>query len=220
VEGNWDSYLVDINDHIASVFLDLTLRSNAPDSSRPFLGYIWLRMRSPRPDGLSSSEEFKTLLALEKKLLAVVDKRHLAVYVGRITTQCRREFYFYMAKEVELAPAAREALMDFPDYEVDTGSQRDPEWRHYLEVMYPSPMELELIKNSQVREALAGENDLHFVPRRISHWCFFRTEAQRDLFNRELPAYGFEVMHSYRWKTSTMSPTSLSLTKLIPQMKE
>jgi Family of unknown function (DUF695) len=52
-------------------------------------------MNAPRPDGLSSNEEFQILNTIEDALTERLEKDCDACLAGRITGDGRREFYYY-----------------------------------------------------------------------------------------------------------------------------
>ncbi len=61
-DEKWNSYICNVNDKLASIFLDLALATAAPLQDKPWLLWIWLYMKDPRQDGLSSKAEFDLLL--------------------------------------------------------------------------------------------------------------------------------------------------------------
>jgi Family of unknown function (DUF695) len=80
---------------VVSIFLDLGLRQESPDATRTWLLWAFVPLMNPRPDGMSSQEEFDTLLALDHKMVPAVERACSAVFPGTITSNGRREFYFY-----------------------------------------------------------------------------------------------------------------------------
>lgn len=121
-----------------------------------------------------------------------------AQLAGRITTQNRREFYFYAATEADLKRNVDAAFQAFPTYEFSMGMQRDELWSHYFEVLYPSPRDLERIKNNDLLYVLAEQGDVHAVPRRVLHWIHFAEEGTRNLFRAAAVDAGFEFDDFYR----------------------
>jgi len=79
---NWDSYFCNVNDVLASIFLNLELRKIAPNSKKPNLLWIWVYMKSPREDGLSSQSEFEMLSAIEDQLTEMMTHKFDAVFCG------------------------------------------------------------------------------------------------------------------------------------------
>ena len=73
---------------------------------------------------------------------------------GRITTEGRREFYFYGETKSGFSQAVEAALQGFEGYRYDTGCQEDSEWGQYLNVLYPSPEDLQRIANMDLLDVL------------------------------------------------------------------
>jgi hypothetical protein len=95
-EEDWDFYFSNVDDVIASFYVDLGLAKVAPLNDKPNLVWISVNMNNPREDGLSSSEEFDTLTAIEDRLEEFILSKHNSTYAGRLTTDGRRDLYFYM----------------------------------------------------------------------------------------------------------------------------
>lgn len=187
------SYFCRVNDKPSSIFVNTTLAGDAPNLSKPWLLWVWVNMKAPRPDGLSSSEEAPLLFQLEDKLKECICSRCEAIYPGRITGENRREFYFYATNPDDFDRALSEAMASFSGYEVWTGKKKDPEWEQYLDVLYPTEEQFESVKNSSVLAALDEHGDSHNVPREIRHWAYFRSESDRSLFKAEVVKLGFAV---------------------------
>src|SRR5260221_7067759 len=133
---HWASYFCNVDDKQASIFLNLGLRSSVPDSTKPWLLWIWVYFKLPRPDGLSSSEEFETLVSIEKALEAQLKSKCGAILSGRITTDGHREFYFYAPSPGAFEEVVNGAMADFPTYEFDCGQKQDAHWNQFLDVLY------------------------------------------------------------------------------------
>ncbi len=111
-------------------------------------------MKWPSDDGLSSDSEFDTLCKIEDQMTETMKSRLGAVYCGRITTDGRREFYYYAARALGLGQAAEEALAKFKGYEFECGSKPDPEWKQYFDVLYPSEETRQRMENRRVLDVL------------------------------------------------------------------
>src|SRR5260370_16866397 len=179
---DWNFYLCNVNDVLASVFLELGLRNLVPDKSKSNLPWVWVYLKWPCEDGLSGSSEFDSLKGIEEKLTETMMERFDAVLCGRITTDGRREFYYYAPRSERLEAAVEDAMSQFRDYESDCGSKADPEWRQYLQVLYPSGEDRQRIENRKLLEVLEQKNDTLKKPRDVCHWIYFRTEADREGF--------------------------------------
>lgn len=189
----WDFYFANLNNAIASLFVDLGIRDSAPDLARPWLLWSWVYFCQPRDDGLSSSDEAPILHRVEDALTNTVKEISEAELVGRITTAGRREFYFYGPRSDGFEEAVATALRSFPAYAFDSGAKADPNWSQYLNVLYPSPEEHQRMKNLHVVEALEKHGDSLKARRPVSHWAYFRLPKDRADFVSEARNRGFEV---------------------------
>jgi len=184
VSNEWDFYVCNVNNQLASIFLDLGLRKLVPDRDKPNLLWVWVQLKWPREDGLSASSEFEPLRAIEEKLTETLDERFGAVLCGGITTDGRREFYYYGPRSDGLEPVVGDVMIHFQGYEFNCGCKVDSEWRQYLDVLYPSDEDQQRIKNRKVLDVLQQKNDTLRTPRDVSHWIYFRAETDREEFRR------------------------------------
>lgn len=190
---DWASYLCNVNDKLASIFLNLGLRPEAPIASKPSLLWIWVYFRRPRADGLSDDNEASTLYLIEDALVLQLGRECKAIPCGRITTQGRREFYFYAETTNGFEIAVQAALSGFLDYKFDLGEQDDGQWTQYLNVLYPSRLDMEKIKNRQLLDVLVKQGDTLTIAREVQHWAYFSSEEARALFRNQAAIAGFRI---------------------------
>jgi len=195
---NWKSYLCNVNGSLASVFVNLGLRGQVPVLSKPWLLWTWLHFQSPRPDGLSDSKEALTLFKIEDALNLRVSRDCRAIPCGRITTQGRREFYFYAETREGFGEAVAGALAGFEGYKFDLGDQEDELWEQYLNVLYPSAEEVERIKNRELLEVLIEQGDVLTAARDVQHWIYFLSEQSRSSFREAVVKAGFRIVSESR----------------------
>jgi regulator of RNase E activity RraB len=193
MSDEWDFYFARVNDAVSSIFVDLGLRPDAPNEKRPWLLWVWVEMRAPRPDGLSSPEEAPKLYEIEESLNAMVPPVCGAQLVGRVTGKGKREFYFHAAEPGPLDDAATQAMKAFEGYGFHCGSAFQPEWDHYLGTLYPSDTNLQRMQNRRLLEGLAAEGDVHELPRKVDHWLYFADEEGRTACRDTLTEIGFQV---------------------------
>jgi hypothetical protein len=197
MSDDWDFYFGRVNDAVSSIFVDLGIRPDAPNEKRPWLLWIWVDMKSPKADGLSSSTEAKTLHEIGEALEAMIAPVCGAQLVGRITGSGRREFYFYGEEPGELEAAAERALKLFEGYKYEAGSTFQPDWEQYLELLYPSDSNLQRMYNRRVLEGLAKDGDVHEAPRKVDHWLDFTSEETRAACRSTLEAIDFAFVDEY-----------------------
>jgi uncharacterized protein (TIGR01619 family) len=191
---NWKPYLCNVNSKLASILVNLGLRDSVPISSKPWLLWVWVYFQSPRTDGLSDGKEAPTLYKIEDALTPRLARACQAILCGRITTEGRREFYFYGETKEGFRQAVKEALTLFEGYRFDTGDQEDSTWGQYLNVLYPSPEDLQRIANMDLLDVLVKKGDVLSVAREVQHWIYLHSEASRSLFRDAAAAVGFKIV--------------------------
>ena len=190
---DWDFYLARVDDQPASIYVDLGIASEAPLESHGLLGYVRVEMRAPSDDGLSTDEEFETLIAIEDALVAAL-RQIGAIFVGRNTSSGQRDFYFYLSDPKAFEFAADSALHAYPEYRWITGTRPDPEWRAYFDFLRPSERDRQRILNRRVREALQEKGDCLTATRDIDHVVYLPEEAARHAFVSRASDRGYAVV--------------------------
>ena len=120
----------------------------------------------------------------------------------RPATESERSFYFYLGKKTSGDEELRGALLatlarvmaDFPEYKYECRLQEDPEWKNYLEFMYPEPVQLQSMQNRRVVYQLMQHGDRLTVPRPVEHWIDFKTTQDREAYWNRVNAMGFELL--------------------------
>jgi uncharacterized protein (TIGR01619 family) len=177
MSDDWDFYPLHVDSEPASIYLDLGLATEAPNRAQPHIAYVRVFMRQPRPDGLSSNEEFDELVRVEDSLEAIIASGSNTTYTGRNTSSGNRDFYFYTADPEAFAEAVESKMSAHPEYQFEIGARHDPEWSVYFEFLYPSPDDLQRILNRRVTDNLAAHGDNLSEPRPIDHFAYLPNEA-------------------------------------------
>lgn len=193
MSDHWDFYFANVNEKLASLFVDLGIREMVPDAGNPWLLWVWVYFNHPREDGLSTSQEAGTLSQIEDSLTDAVGGAVNGFLTGRITTDGRREFYFYAPAIAGFDDAVARGMGQFPEYKWDADTTHDPEWNQYLGVLYPTPQDWQRIKNRKVIEQLQEHGDPLKKKRPVLHWAYFSNEVSRDHFVAGLKDRGFKV---------------------------
>jgi hypothetical protein len=77
------------------------------------------------------------LCDFEDDLEATIARSKSCIYVGRITTKGRREFYFYADNEFDLKREVTGVLAKHPTYASQLGEKLDASWDHFLFTLLP-----------------------------------------------------------------------------------
>jgi hypothetical protein len=190
---DWDSYLCNVNDKLASIRVDLGIRSTVPDLTRSWLLWVWVYFKRPRPDGLSSHEEFDELSALEDTLQAALEEKCGGVLSGCITTSGRREFYFYGSTSDSFEEAVNQSVALSHGYKFDCDKQEDLAWGQYLNVLYPSDEQRQLIENRRLMDLFRSKGDKLESARDVRHWAYFKSQTDRRVFRDAIEVLGYRI---------------------------
>jgi hypothetical protein len=196
MSDNWDFYFASVNDVVASILVDLGIRDSVPDPERPWLLWTCVYFPQPSDDGYPTTDEDEnsSLAQIEVVLTRAVKESNEAELLGRITGEVRREYYFYGPRPTGFEEVVANVLKDFPAYRYKAGTRKDPEWSHYLDVLYPTPEERELIANRHVVDQLEGHGDSLKAPRPVSHWVYFKSSEDRSKYVAAALNSGFNVI--------------------------
>ena len=190
----WDFYFSNVDDKPGSFYLDMGLNQIAPVDKMPDFFYVSLKMNDPREqDGLSSDREYETLIQIEDSLVSSLKDKHNIIYVGRLTSNGTRDFYFYTGDTLLIEKTISESLVRFPNYEYDFEIKNDKDWSYYFEFIYPNPRQLQSILNRRVIENLEKNGDKLTQPREVNHWIFFKTTEGREKYIEKVKEKGFKI---------------------------
>ena len=139
-----------VDDEPASTYVDLGLAREAPLRHQAYLAYVRVYMRQPRPDGLSSNEEFDALIAIGDALVEQVVSGRPSTFAGRNTSNGTRDFYFYTADPDGFDSLVETAMAIRPEYQFETGVREDSGWNVYFDFLRPSPDDYQRIMNRRV----------------------------------------------------------------------
>lgn len=195
--NKWESYPSRVDNQSASIFVNLSYRHCAPIVDATDLVWLRVHLLCPRDDGLPSQEEHPTLYLIEDALVDHLTDAHVeAHYIGRNTSGGCRDFYFYTGDGQIVEDLLSQAMHRLAIQAFDTGHRHDPDWSAYLRFLFPSPHEMQLIKNRHVIEALRQSNDRLNIPRDVLHWAYFTERSGRDAYVAASESLGFDLQHT------------------------
>jgi hypothetical protein len=179
---DWEFHLTPVDGYPASIFVDLEQKETAPDTGRPWLLRACITLQSRSENELCDRDEAEVLYAIEDELFLALARGLRARYVGRITTQGRREHFYYGPSADGFADAVTRAMEKFPLYEFTHRSAEDRNWSIYSNVLYPGALALQAIRTRRNVDRLIQEGDDLTEPRDVEHWVRFPSEDARDRF--------------------------------------
>ncbi|MEB3014817.1 DUF695 domain-containing protein [Capnocytophaga gingivalis] len=189
---NWDFFMCRIEGAPASIRTNLALIEVAPLEGLTQRLQFYIKMENPRPDGLSSNEEYPILCDIED---ALGDKAEAigAILAGVVKSEGFLELWFYTQNAEALAKTCEDALQTFEGYQSGYNIAEDPEWEDYFDFLYPDEFSYQTMQNRKVLMQLEKNGDKMEVPREIDHFIYFKEAAQQQAFAKEAEAKGFKV---------------------------
>ncbi len=193
----WDFYWSNVEDKIASIYLDLGAINETPPPDKTCLLCIWVYFLDPTEDGLSRSTESSVLFDIEDSLVETVGVGLEAQYVGRMTTDGYRLFYFYGASSDRFDEAVSRGMIPFSSYKWDTHHETDADWSQYRTFLFPSTIDRQKIMNRHVIHELEKAGDQLTLERPVSHWVYFSDVRNRMRFAKRARGLGFKVISEF-----------------------
>lgn len=126
------------------MYLDLEAEFELKNEALDTLCWVFIKLKIERDDGLSHDDEFEDLGAYEDELVSAIDSSK-TVYIGRITTQGMRQFYFYSSDVSLFEKQVTSSAGRSPNYLYQIGNKFDPNWDQYKTVLYPGKHGLQQI---------------------------------------------------------------------------
>ena len=211
----WEVYFCDINERPACVSVDLAFENLAPipDKHRAF--ELVVALQQPDADGFPASEdEWEKLEEIEEAIVSEFQNSLQALFVVELLHDGKRSFYFYSGEEALPDVIAANIMQTFPDYTYATNTLEDPKWGLYLDFLFPEPADMQSIKNSRVISMMQEQGDEQHIPRPVSHFFYFASEADRAAFRNRVEQEGYTLISENMNEKNPETPYSLVISKV------
>ncbi|PKV62770.1 DUF695 domain-containing protein [Pontibacter ramchanderi] len=217
----WEVYFCDINERPACISVDLAYEHMAPIPEKDRAFELVVALQQPDADGFPEDEaEWEQLEAIEEALVEALQNSLQAAFVGKLLHDGKRSFYFYSAQEALPEVIATNVMQQFPAYTFATNNLHDPDWGLYLDFLFPEPADMQSIRNSRILRMMEEQGDEHHIPRPVSHFISFATEANRADFKRAAEAAGYTLVQEGKNQNESDVPYSLVVAKVLPVTEE
>jgi hypothetical protein len=143
----WWNYLAGYDGLVGSIRINLALKAYAPVAGYPTLLITGVNYESnpKKPESkLPADKELDFLHGINAKRVELVTSQVAAIYIGGFIHNNTQEDYFYVADATGLESALDEFhRKNCPDRQHFCKTHNDPEWKHYLEFLYPNDATME-----------------------------------------------------------------------------
>ncbi|KQN98977.1 DUF695 domain-containing protein [Paenibacillus sp. Leaf72] len=180
MSDQWDVYLTQVNNNRIFVRLDMGIRNEVPVNDANKLVIVKIQTKSL----FSKKLDFKLLSDIEDEFN--IQLTEMDFFIGAVTGADFRTFYIYTKQEQVLNKMLERTLSKNKKLKFEISIEDDPNWKFYLETLYPNIFENQWIQDRNVVEQLKANNDNLQIPREICHWLNFKDFESRETFKRNL----------------------------------
>jgi hypothetical protein len=191
--SRWTSFTTETAEgNPAAVVVDMGLQSVAPAEGYLYQGSFLIRFLKPDSTGLEELKNPEVLWQIEDKLSTSIGRTG-GLYFAMVTAEGYRDYYFYLTDTIAFKQICKTIMTDFPTYIHQTQVELDPYWFNYFGV-FPDEYTLQIQYNEQKMEELLASGDSLTTPRMVEHFSNFRTERDRDSFEKEVGWLGYHIL--------------------------
>lgn len=199
----WELYMKPLDGYAASVLFNAGIADQLPCEDKIYLGWIQIGLQEPGEKGLLSGSEEEMLSQIEDRFEMEVLRYRIGSYVGRVISGGTATFLYYLKYTFEWPDVIKAAMGYFEQYRYEYGSQEDPLWTIYQNLLYPSEQEWQMIRNHKVCDRLRQSGDQLDLPRAIEHSAFFKTEEGRETFAKKIEGEAYNIQELFQQDAQT-----------------
>ena len=182
-------YPADVDGAPAAFVVDL---EQEPRPTHPTRVTVSMNMLEPEADGLRSEGEMEELDKLQSRMTERLARAAGAICVGFYDLRGVATFVFYAKKKLTAAEATV-IVADTHPYESDVQVDDDPEWRFYIDALFPDAYALQGIWNRLIVDELESHGDQLHEPRDVDHVATFPSNAAAKKAEKKLLAAHFTI---------------------------
>ena len=212
-QQDWDFYFTNIDEKPASIGLNLALHDTTPLADKAQCFWIILPLQQSDSLGFPLEKENEILNKLENELEIFLQIKSQTIYAGRTTSSGERHFYFYTHSIDSADIFIEDFFKNYPQYTYKLGQRYDEKWTVYFDFLYPSQLDLQLIYNHRIVEALTENGDNPAIPRHIDHWLNFEKKKDMNDFIKSLEGKSFSAEKNSIDKTNKTHPFTLLISQ-------
>jgi len=191
----WELYMKNLEGKPASIQFNAGISMEVEDLgwTYPIVAFVKAKFKDPKENGLLSENEEPEIMYLEDKLEASMIKFRIGKYVGRVISDGHVTFLYYVQYTYNWPDFIEFALTEHKGYEVTNGHQEDGDWNYYKKLLYPSPIEWQIIQNHKVCDNLKEQGDNLHLERLIEHKVYYENEDKKEELIKALEEKEFRI---------------------------
>ncbi|RKN84793.1 DUF695 domain-containing protein [Paenibacillus ginsengarvi] len=193
----WDYFhrTTDQKEHM-SVLVDAAHADAAPKSGFTSLLSVVINLYAIAADKKERESAQAKLGVLEQRLEQTLAGHRQAVYVGRINTETRLEFYYYANPgDAPLQKLVEQAMTALPKYRWVATEREDADWSFY-HFLRPNEIEKLYARNHILLRSLMEKGDRLGTARHVYHWLRFCSREEMRQAADNAKKLGYSVVNS------------------------
>lgn len=190
MSDNWNTYFTYIDNKPASFMLDLEPWKDDANETLIHLYRLRIHLNDPNADGLTTDKEAAILYGMEDSIHDSLDSNY--IFVGRITTEGRRDFYYYTDSDGSKLESLAATFIEDYKYSIGYIEERNPR-DFYYESLYPNKSNWHRMTNRHLVDKLRELGDDLEKSRKVSHFIYFGSEQSRHQFKEKVQKDGFHI---------------------------
>jgi len=171
--SQWDSYEAVWQGQPGLMMVQMDLHDHAPYLELPHLLEISQTSLDCDPQGYPSSIFVQESEDLISNVDSSLSKRQYVENAGRLIYQCKVRDYFYVQDSAEVAQWLSNNAPSYIDYQF----KLDPEWKVYMDFIYPDDYLVQTMINGRILKTLENEGFLIQDKTLLSHYATFDSVA-------------------------------------------
>jgi len=187
--SQWDSYEAVWQGQPGLMMVQMDLYDHAPYLELPHLLEITQTTLECDPQGYPGSDFVQASEDRISKIDSVLSNKQYVENAGRLIYQCRVIDYFYVQDSVEVANWLQSHEQDYIDFQFKS----DPEWKVYMDFIYPDDYLVQTMINGRILKTLENEGFLIHNKKLLSHYASFSTIADLLDYRRFLIGLNYKI---------------------------
>ncbi|UAY51637.1 DUF695 domain-containing protein [Ferruginibacter albus] len=210
----WDVYLAQYEKGAGSTTINISAKEKAPVHSLPYVVITGVTFSDCTSEGFPTGEQFSALYNISDSVQAIMNRTVKNEIVGTFTYQCQRLEYYYVNDTLTIRDKLQKMYSrQFKTYQPYITIKTDSSWEAYLQFLYPNEETYEYMLNQKVIMKLQEQGDELIKERKVDHWIYFKTVADRNCFEEYAKQNNFKIEAKDKGKSGSM-PYSLQVSRI------
>lgn len=181
MSDQWETYPRTTGDHQAWITYNHGLRESIASLPYRNIAKIRATLRDPDERGAPTKEEATALYAIEDDLAATMG-RLPSLYAGRISVNGSQDFFFYTDADANRISKIVENVETRHEHKLHSTTKLDLQRDAYWNELFPTEAEWQLLSDLKVEISLRQAGDKLERSRKVRHYAYFTSEADRAQF--------------------------------------